>query len=66
LSGPEPAGVVFDGANIWVSSTGGAVNKIRASDGTNLGTFSGGDGGLAFDGANVWATVSNINQVFKQ
>ncbi len=64
LSGPEPEGIVFDGANIWVSG-GNDVDKIRASDGTVLGTFPGANGGLAFDGASVWATLSSANQVFK-
>lgn len=51
--GFSPAGMVFDGANIWVSNPMGAggtpptpgnrgsVVKIRASDGTILQTFSG-------------------------
>jgi hypothetical protein len=52
-----PSGVAFDGANIWVTN-GGAnrVTKLRASDGTILGTFPVGNlpGGVAFDGAHIW------------
>ena len=48
----------FDGDNIWVASNGGHVTKLRASDGSVLGTFTtGGQGSpthLAFDGANMW------------
>jgi len=38
--GTEPIGVAFDGANIWVTNLSSAnVSKLRASDGTALGTF---------------------------
>jgi len=60
------AGVAFDGANIWVANQDmGTITKLRASDGTNLGTFplfffcGGGFGStptaIVFDGANIWA-----------
>ena len=52
-----PWGLAFDGASIWVTGGGGSdVTKLRASDGTNLGTFPVGSGprGVAFDGANIW------------
>jgi DNA-binding beta-propeller fold protein YncE len=51
-----------DGNNIWVPTytENGTVTKLRASDGSNLGTFAtGGVGGamaVASDGANVWVT----------
>jgi len=33
-------GVAFDGANIWVTNYGSnSVTKLRASDGSTLGTF---------------------------
>jgi DNA-binding beta-propeller fold protein YncE len=65
-SGPE--GVAFDGANIWVANHDyNTVTKLRASDGTNLGTFAVGSGpyGVAFDGANIWVTNSGSNTVSK-
>src|ERR1700692_657932 len=57
--GNSPAGVTFDGANIWVTNVGSnTVTKLRANDGAPLGTFSvgSGPGGVAFDGANIWVT----------
>ena len=61
--GKEPVGIAFDGASIWTANSGdNTVTKLRASDGTVLGTFSSGGGqpnGLAFDGANIW--VSNFS-----
>jgi DNA-binding beta-propeller fold protein YncE len=38
--GTHPESVAFDGANIWVSNYGSNnATKLRASDGTVLGTF---------------------------
>src|SRR5256885_770184 len=38
--GNTPAGVAFDGANMWVVNNGNnTVTKLRASDGKLLGTF---------------------------
>jgi len=54
--GKSPTGVAFDGANIWVTNQyGSSVTKVRANDGTNLGTFTTGSGptGIAFDEANM-------------
>jgi DNA-binding beta-propeller fold protein YncE len=54
------AGIAFDGANMWVTGQfENTVTKIRANDGTVLGTFKVGNTpvGVAFDGVNVW--VSN-------
>jgi len=60
--GNEPVGITFDGANIWTANSGdGTVTKLRASDGSLLGTFSVGSilpYGLAFDGANICVTGS--------
>jgi len=66
--GSNPVGVVFDGANIWVSNNlSNSVTKLRASDGQLLGTFTVGQEptGIAFDGANIWVanrggTVSKL------
>src|ERR1700736_3546180 len=55
--GSNPIGVAFDGANIWVANfSDNTVTKLRASDGSNLGTFAVGNFpvGVAFDGANIW------------
>jgi len=57
-TGLNPAALTSDGANIWVVCSGG-VNKLRASDGADLGTFAtGGGGGVddVFDGENIWVT----------
>jgi YVTN family beta-propeller protein len=66
--GTRPLGVAFDGANIWVTNTGSnTVTKLRASDGTVLGTFGVGTNpsGLAFDGANIWVANHDSNTVSK-
>jgi DNA-binding beta-propeller fold protein YncE len=60
--------VAFDGANIWVvNSYSSSVTKLRASDGSNRGTFAVGSGpyGVAFDGANIWVTNSGSSTVSK-
>src|SRR5690242_3515032 len=57
--GCEPINIAFDGANMWTANYGdGTVTKLRASDGTVLGTFSVGRGayGITFDGANIWVS----------
>jgi hypothetical protein len=65
--GTFPIGVAFDGANVWVTNQGGAT-KLRASDGTNLGTFPVGSSpyGVAFDGANVWVANLGSDTVSKR
>jgi DNA-binding beta-propeller fold protein YncE len=55
--GSGPIGLAFDGANIWVvNQNDRTVTKLRASDGTNLGTFGVGQTpqGAAYDGTNIW------------
>jgi DNA-binding beta-propeller fold protein YncE len=32
--GNAPAGIAFDGANIWVANLSNSVTKLRASEGT--------------------------------
>ncbi|MEP7250009.1 MAG: hypothetical protein ABI787_09555, partial [Spartobacteria bacterium] len=57
--GPNPYGLAFDGANIWVTSAySDEVTKLRASDGAFLGTFPAGGKTLlaAFDGTFIWVT----------
>ena len=67
--GNGPRGITFDGANIWVTNDGdGTVTKLRASDGTNLGTFSSGGGNpewITFDGANIWVSNTGSSNVTK-
>jgi hypothetical protein len=65
--GKEPLGIAFDGANMWTANYGdGTVTKLRASDGTVLGTFSVGRGafGITFDGANIWVSNAGGPQSF--
>jgi hypothetical protein len=55
--GSQPYAIAFDGANVWVTNSGGnKVTKLRAGDGSNLGTFTVGNAPtrIAFDGANVY------------
>ncbi|MBS1793038.1 MAG: hypothetical protein JSS81_04245 [Acidobacteria bacterium] len=67
--------IVFDGANLWISTSGGnIVTKLRTSDGAVLGTFPTGGfpSGMAFDGANVWvangtgSSVTRLSPAFSQ
>jgi len=65
-----PYGIIFDGANVWVSTLYSHLVKIRASDGAVLGDYltnSGDTPGhhLAFDGANIWVPNANLNTVSK-
>src|SRR3984957_5360462 len=64
--GQQPAGVAFDGANMWVANyQSGTVTKLRAGDGAALGTFvvGGTPSWMTFDGANVW--VNNGSNILK-
>jgi DNA-binding beta-propeller fold protein YncE len=67
--GNFPEFLVFDGANIWVTNRGdNTVTKLRASNGTNLGTFpSGGHTPqwITFDGANIWVSNNDSHTVTK-
>src|SRR5262249_7370034 len=55
-----PTRVTFDGGNIWVATgqNGGALFKLRPSDGATLGIFGPlnlfDPDNLLFDGANIW------------
>src|SRR6476646_6032144 len=63
-----PRGMVSDGANLWVANLcDNTVSKLRASDGTLLGTFSTGlyPASPAFDGANIWITNIGADTVTK-
>ncbi len=66
--GGNPYAMAFDGASIWVTNQGSSnVSKLRASDGTVLGTFAVGalPAGVAFDGANIWVANAGSNTVSK-
>ena len=65
---PSPSGTAFDGANLWVSTSGNnRVTKLRVSDGNIRGTFVVGSSpeGVAFDGANIWVANSGSSNVTK-
>ncbi len=67
-TGTTPAGVVFDGANIWVAnSSNNNVTKLLASTGATLGTYPVGSNPVAvtFDGANIWVANASSNNVTK-
>jgi uncharacterized protein (TIGR03437 family) len=64
--GTHPVALAFDGTNIWVANNGsGSVTKLRASDGTILGTFSAGvsPNALVFDGSHIWVANSGTGFV---
>jgi hypothetical protein len=55
----NPAGLCFDGTNIWVTNKGDdTVTKLLASTGATLGIYTVSElttpGPIAFDGINVW------------
>jgi hypothetical protein len=75
-TGTFPLTVIYDGTNMWIGNgTGvnvgppvpgiGSLTKIRATDGTALGTFTVGHHvrGLVYDGTSVWACNGNDNTV---
>jgi hypothetical protein len=66
--GTNPGGIAFDGANIWVANgNSNNVTKLKASDGSLVGTYSVGTNprGIAFDGANIWVANWGTNNVTK-
>jgi len=66
-AGSGPSGVVYDGANIWVTDfNSNTVVKLSKSGG-NLGTFTVGStpAGAAFDGAHIWVTNFGSTTVSK-
>ena len=65
-TGTNPAGLAFDGANIWVTNWGSnTLTQIRASDGMVLGNFPTGLNpvGVVFDGAHIWVANSGSNTI---
>jgi hypothetical protein len=66
--GIHPWGVCSDGANIWVSDAGSnTVTKLKASDGSLVGTYAVGTNpvGICFDGVYIWVTNFGSNTVTK-
>jgi DNA-binding beta-propeller fold protein YncE len=66
--GYAPSGIAFDGIYIWVANRDdNTVTKLRASDGSLVGTYAVGIGpmGIGFDGANIWVTNSGDKNVTK-
>ncbi|MFC1943444.1 YncE family protein [Chloroflexota bacterium] len=66
--GNWPWGICFDGTNIWVANTNGnTVTKLKASDGSTVGTYGVGNSpyGICFDGANIWVVNLGGNTVSK-
>lgn len=66
--GSHPLGIAFDRSNIWVvNANDNTVSKLRASDGSLLGTYAVGNApfGIVFDGSNMWVTNRNDNNVTK-
>lgn len=70
----NPSGATFDGANVWLTNGGSlsnrgpnTVTKLRATDGTILGTFAVGTlpVAAAFDGTSVWVANYVSNNVTK-
>ena len=62
-------GIGFDGLNIWVTNySDNTVTKLRASDGSLVGTYSVGNGpkDICFDGASIWVANGSSNNVTKQ
>src|SRR5215831_15317696 len=67
-TGKGPIALAFDGANMWtVNFSDNTVTKLRAKDGSLLGTFAVGTNpwAAAFDGANIWVTNRGDSTVSK-
>jgi len=70
-AGSNPAGILFDGNNLWVASYTGANNltKINPASGAVLANYAvaGSHVGIAFDGTSIWvanrsgSSVSKVN-----
>ena len=66
--GLGPEGVATDGANVFVANQfSNTVTKLRASDGTVIGTYNVGHRpvALAFDGASLWVANYLSDNVMK-
>lgn len=66
----SPENLVFDGKNVWVSNSSvnrGMLTKVRADDGSILGTYAVGSGpyGMVFDGASIWVANYKSNDLSK-
>lgn len=64
----SPAGIVFDGTNIWVVLNSiGSIAKYRPSDGALLGSYkvTSSPSLIAFDGANLWVTDASNGKLLK-
>jgi DNA-binding beta-propeller fold protein YncE len=67
--GANPAGIAFDGVNMWVTNSGsGTVSVLRASDGLHVITPTVGTSpmAVAFDGASMWVANYNSSTVSKR
>ena len=67
ISIPEPWGICFDGANIWVAASDG-LNKISARDGTVLGDpidVGSDPREICFDGAHIWTANREDDSISK-
>jgi DNA-binding beta-propeller fold protein YncE len=67
-AGNSPAGVAFDGTNIWVADANSYnVTKLLASNGTAEGKYTVGSSpiGVAFDGTNIWVANDGDSTVTK-
>lgn len=65
-AGPGPAGIAFDGGNIWVANRNtNTISRHRMVDGVKNAdaTVGTAPAALAYDGANVWAANSGSNTV---
>ena len=65
--GSHPYGICFDGTNIWVATYGNNVTKLKASDGSLVGTYDVGwlHFDICFDGANIWVANYGNDTVTK-
>jgi hypothetical protein len=54
----QPMGILYDGANIWVTDNGDGMLKKLDSSGNIVLSVPGASGHPAFDGTNIWAPSS--------
>jgi len=59
--GNHPQAMAFDGSNMWIVNPGdGTITKLRVSDGTRSGGFTGlATSAVVFDGLDMWVPISS-------
>jgi DNA-binding beta-propeller fold protein YncE len=66
--GNNPAGIVYDGTNLWTANNGSSVSIIMPTPPytvTNVTTGFNSPSGILYDGAHIWVTDASANTLLK-